>query len=191
VKNSESGFTIPELLTVIVIIGVLISIVAIYMVITQRRTAQQSIVEILKQEIRNVYAMADSAEKNGAGYRYKYRMEFKRNDESPPTCYRIMKGESADGTTWTWSVVPPVKGTSYKIVDQVNGWIQLGTPGNTYINSYTNMNSVDSGANYGFTLVSKGSIVEKEPVVDSTIVIRSSGQPDITVTVNQYGSVTD
>ncbi|MDD5747632.1 MAG: type II secretion system protein [Actinomycetota bacterium] len=186
---NQDSFTIAELLIVIGLIGILLTVTVISYAVSNRSTDQRAGVEMLKEEIRRVYSLANSAVKTN-GQRDRYRIEFRRLGEGsdPKNCYRVLK-LTWNGSSWVPGVVPAMRQTSVKIVDEANGWVRPFSSGEPYINAYTGMSTL-SGYN-GVTFVSKGSIVETDTAGEKTVIVRVPPNSDITIRISQYGSVSE
>lgn len=194
-SGSDRGFTIAELGVVIILVALLLMVTIIVFYTTTRKTDIKAAAEMMKQDIRKTYALADSGETDPThGERYRYRIEFHTGAEDPPNAYRILK-QTYNGSSWAtspWTVVTPERHESYKTVG--NGWIKFSSSGDTKIESYTGMSNLSTvdGNHNGITFISKGSIIETATSGDKTVTISDgSGSDDYTITVSQYGSVSD
>lgn len=187
-RAGERAFTLTELLIVLVMVMFILLVTVIWYARTVRRTDQQAIAEMLKQDIRKVYALCDSGIKTN-GERDRYRIEFHTKAENPASAYRILV-QKYDGASWAssaWTAVTPQKQTTVKIVS--GSWNQPGSSGETYISGYTGTTAV--GGNNGITFISKGSIIQTDTAGDKTVTVRTTGGPDIVLTISEYGSVSD
>lgn len=175
--RSEGGFTLVEVGIVVFIIGIMLGAVLISYVGATRRTEVTVVAEQIKQEIRRVYAMADSGEKTN-DHRNRYRIIFNNNGETPANCYKVQKGTSPDGVNYSYTDMTPEKAASQKVVSTY--WVQpaMGTDCQLMYNNKT------------ITFISKGSLVQTDAVGDCTIAVTSVSQNrTITVRVNTFGSV--
>lgn len=197
----QSGFSLVELMVTIIIAGLIVttSVIAYYQ--TTRRTDQRAAAEIMKEDIRKVYAMADSGEgvvdDTNVRHRDEYRIVFHTNDtEYPPVdCYKILK-RSYDLDTgaypaWDSGDVEVIieKHAAVKIID--NQWIKPTMSSDIEITGVTNM-SGDDGAK-GITFESKGSIIQTDaPVGDKTIILTNkNGGGSVTITISMFGSISE
>lgn len=201
-RGGQSGFSMVELMTVLIIAGLIISTTVIAYYQTTRKTDQRAAAEILKTDIRKVYSLADS----GAGvvdtvtnvrHRDKYRIVFHTNDENytPVNCYKILKSSYNTGTglypDWTSGDVEVIadREAAVKIIN--NTWLKPSVSGNVEITQVTNMSGADGEK--GITFESKGSIIQTDaPAGDKTITLRNKdGGASITITVSMYGSISE
>lgn len=186
----ENGFTIIELAVVIITIAVILSISILIYYNTVKKTDARAGLEVIKQEIRSIHALTDSGEMNASGYKYAYGIQVHNFAEDPPNCFRIIRGSTADGSNYTWTVFTPEERTRYKTL--AGGWIILSSSSGvdiTYTDLVANLNTGD-GNNNGIALKAEGSMVVKFNAEDSTITVTGGG-PDNTVTVSEYVSVSD
>lgn len=195
--GSPAGFSMIELLTVVIIIGVMMGTVAIVYQAAARQTDLKAAAEMLKQEIRKVYAFADAGkavEYNGQKYRDRYRIEFNREsgDPGPPNTYHVIKRsfDAAKGDWKDWEPVAPEHGAAYE-VDNADGqqWIKISSSPNTVVLPLNNASKGPTGL-WGITFISRGSIVVTDCNGDTTITLRATDQKQNSqVTVSMFGSV--
>ena len=175
--GQERGFTLMELMIVILIIGIMLTIVILSYVSGTRKSEVVAATEQVKEIFRYAYSLADSGATT-AGVKRQYRLTFHNNTESPPNAVRV--DVSTDGGASWNPVVPDSNGGSYKVVS--TNWVQLGTP--DIVMSYSAPT---------ITYIPRGSILETNPAGDKTVTIGStydSGSMK-TVTVNDWGSLSE
>lgn len=173
----ERGFTIVELGIVVTIISIMLFAAIISYYSATRRTEVMGAAEQVKQELRKVYAMADSGTKTN-GMRDQYRITFHNNGENPPNAYLVEKG-TWTGAAYNWVAVAPTRGAANKIVS--TNWVQPANQADCQL--------IYSGTGI-ITFASKGSIVEVTPAADNTITVGSVSQgKNIIITVNSAGSI--
>ncbi|MBU1672475.1 MAG: prepilin-type N-terminal cleavage/methylation domain-containing protein [Actinobacteria bacterium] len=195
----DEAFTLVELLTVIVIITMILMITFVIYHGVTARTDLKAAVEMLKQDIRKVYALADSgvAVTDGSTkHRDQYRIEFHTDSgaplPNPRSAYRIIKRTWNTGShTWNaWTVVAPQKQTAVQIVS--SDWIRPTMSSNTVIYALNGMTQDATTGNYGITFISKGSIITTDCLGDATVTLRSNDQgKNMSITVSSYGSVAE
>ncbi|MFH1151303.1 MAG: prepilin-type N-terminal cleavage/methylation domain-containing protein [Actinomycetota bacterium] len=198
-SRRDEGFTLVELLTVIVIITMILMITFVIYHGVTARTDLKAAVEMLKQDVRKVYALADA----GVGVmdadgvtkqRDQYRMEFHISGDgsAPGSAYRTLKRTwNAGADTWNaWTVVAPQKQTAVQIVS--NDWIRPTMSSNTVIYACSGM-SYDAGSKtYYLTFITKGSIVTTDALGDAQVTLRSNDQgKNMNIYISTYGSVSD
>ena len=92
--SGQSGLTLAELMVVIMVAGLIIGTTTIAYYQTTRKTDQKAAAEIMKEDIRKVYALADAGEgvvdATSVRHRDEYRMVFHTNSDSPASCYKIL-----------------------------------------------------------------------------------------------------
>lgn len=195
--RNQRGFSLVELATVVIIAGMIIGVSTVAYYQTTRRTDLKTAAEILKEDIRKVYSLADSGESvtdaNGVKHRDQYRIQFHTDDGSylPVNAYRILKRtwDETSGDYGDWDVVAPERSTAVKVLS--GNWIRPTFSSDTQITALTNMSGADGEK--GITFESKGSIVQTDaPIGDKTITLSSTeGGSSITITVSMYGSVSN
>lgn len=174
--GGQDAFTVVELATVIIILGIMLFAVVVSIHGITRRTEVSCAAEQVKEDLRRAYALADGGEKTGT-VRHRYRVDFNNNSETPKNAYRLMK--STDGGT-TWSTLPVQKGASY--VTLSGNWIQPSPAAGTHI-TYSSKT---------ITFVSRGSIIETAPLGNKTVTVNNPDEgKTITITVTEYGSISD
>jgi Tfp pilus assembly protein PilE len=171
-----------ELALVVLLIALILGVTIVVYQSSARKTELRASAEMLKQDIRKVYAKADAAiavtGTLGQKYRDQYRVEFQTNAGSPPNCYRVMKRTYSGGAYGAWTLVAPEKSTSNKVID--NQWT-----------SPCSGSTVISSAPTDITFVSKGSIIQTGAAGDVQIVLQegSDASKTETITVSMFGSV--
>ncbi|MCG2795958.1 MAG: type II secretion system GspH family protein [Actinomycetia bacterium] len=177
--GGEDAFTVVELGTVVIIIGVMLAAAVVSIHGITRRTEVSCAAEQVKEDLRRAYALADGGEKT-AGVRHRYLVEFNNNGESPKNAYRVWKSTTNDVWPTNWSTLPVQKGASYKTL--TDNWIQPGPGAGTHI-TYTSKT---------ITFVPKGSIIQTEPAGNKTVTVNNPDEgKTITITVTEYGSISD
>ena len=201
----ERGFSMVELMVVMVLIVLILGITVVVWRNAARRTDLQAAVEIVKEDIRKTYALADAGVavtgSDGIKRRDQYRIEFRDNGtidqgKDPLNCYRIIKRTWNVGTN-DWNaptVVAPEKRASIRIIN--NEWIRPSLSSSTIITSYNNLTLGNASNkwntnNYGITFESKGSIIQCDGTfTDKTITLRETSQnKNASITVTPYGNV--
>ena len=187
--SREQGFTLTELMIVVLIMGVMLGAVVIAYVTTLGNSDARSASEMLKQDLRRVYALADSGEKpSGVDFRYQYSITFNGNGDSPPNSYVIKQGTPTIAGSYSWAEMTPDPNTSSKVVN-VSGvdYIQPGSNASTTINYGSNRTIyfVSIGA---YTLANTDG--GPNPGQDMTVKV-SNGSTVRTITVSGYGNISD
>lgn len=186
--SCEQGFTLTELMIVILIIGIMLGAVVIAYVTTLGNSDARSASEMVKQDLRKVYALADGGEKAPSGFRYQYRITFYGSNAVspiPPNSYLIEKGTPDSGDVCTWTpITPDTAATNSRsgnyIIPSTNPGttIDYGSNQTIYfvsIGAYTLANNTDGGPN---------------PGQDMTVKV-SNGSTVRTITVSGYGNISD
>lgn len=199
--RGQPGFSLIELVTTLFVATLIIGTSAVAYYQTTRKTDQKASAEILKEDIRKVYALSDSGESvvdpSNVRHRDQYRIVFHTNDPTypPVNCYKILKRsydlDLSAYPDWTSGDVDVIveKHAAVKIVDGT--WIKPSMSSDIEITQVTNMSGGDGEK--GITFESKGSIIQTDaPVGDKTITLRnSSGGGTVTITVSLYGSISE
>lgn len=187
--SNDRGFTLIELMIVIIIIGVMLGVVVIATYAATKGTDVRSASEMLKQDLRKVYAMAASGEKpnptTDTDFRYRYRVVFNGNTDSPKNCYVIQKGTPDAGGVYTYNenVTPRNAETNKRSGDYI-------IPGNEADTQ------IDYGSNKTIYFMSIGSItlanVADTPIpgANMRITIRN-GAKSQNINISGYGSISD
>ena len=190
--RSQEAFTMVEMLFVIVLMALLLAIGTVVFYGSVRNTDLTATAEMIKQDIRKVYAAADSGYAPAAGtdgiiHKDRYQIEFHLSGDSPANCYRVYQ--------YSWSVVGSVGGYNTKTLvkpDKLssnltigNQWIQPSASSDIQITGVTG-----AGVNQ-ITFVPSGSIIQTDSTTgDATVTIRSQSQKkNIVITVSMFGSV--
>jgi len=184
VASSERGFTLIELLIVIVIIGVMLAASVVAFVASMGNADARGAGEMLKQDLRKVYAWASSGKKPpNIDYRYQYRITFNGHSDVPPDSYMIEEGTPDAGGVYTWLPKEPDRRNANRvsgnyILPTSNGGTQLnyGTNRTIYFVSFgaITIANTDGGANPGGDMTIK--------FTNGTI---------RTITVSGYGNISD
>ena len=185
----EDGFSIIELAIVVAVIGVIVTTSVIAWHAAARRIDVQATAEMLKEDIRKVYALADSGVarlgNDGLKYRDRYILEINTDSEDPPNCYRILRQEYSGSAYGTAVVVDFEKSAANRTLE--GGWIRPSRSDDTVIESVSG--AAGTGP-YRVTFESKGSIVQTTAGGDVDITIRTpSSDKSIDTTISIYGSV--
>jgi len=188
----EAGFTLIELIVVIILIG-LISMTAFLLYGTSIGTTDaKTALEMIKQDIRRVYTLADGGEMAN-GYKVAYGIQLNRASDSPPNAYRIIRGTTSNGTTYTWTTVDPGRAVNAKTGYR---WVKPSSTSGLAI-TYTNMSSgapaTDGGTwpgNVALLLRGSGSTVRKFTAGNSTITTTGGGH-SFSVTISEMGSLSN
>jgi prepilin-type N-terminal cleavage/methylation domain-containing protein len=183
--SCEKGFSLIELLTVVFIIGVMIGTATVAFFVVSRNTDVKTTAEMLKEDLRKVYAFAASGEKpNGIDYRYRYKVTFNNRIEDPKDCYLIQKGTPDAFGTYTYADMTPTKFNANKTE---GNYIKPSNMGSTHINygDYKTIYFVSAGsitmANITGNTAPGGDMV-------INIVGHSSSK---SVTISGYGNISD
>lgn len=188
----EEGFSLLELALVIIIIGIMLSAAVVAYIQTTKRTDVKGAGEMVKQDVRDVFALADSAVLTN-GERDQYRMVFHNGGEVPPSVFKVQK-RTWLGAAWDiWTDEPVEKGEYNKIVSGV--WIQPVSNSADAQISYL-FEDTDGGTTNHLTFVSRGSVTIVSPDVDTRagppmkieIISASTGKKAV-ITVSEYGNI--
>lgn len=180
--SREQGFTLIELMIVVLIMGVMLGAVVIAYVTTLGNSDARSASEMVKQDLRKVYALADGGEKAPSGFRYQYRITF-NGGSAPPNSYLIEKGTPDAGDTCTWtSMTPDAFATNNR---SGNNIIPSNNPGTEIQYSGPPIYFVSIGA-YVLANTDGG----PNPGQYMTVKV-SNGSTVRTITVSGYGNISD
>ncbi|MBN1288894.1 MAG: hypothetical protein JXA49_04575 [Actinobacteria bacterium] len=193
--HGQKGFTLVELGTVLIIATMLIGTTTVVYYQTTRKTDLKTAAELVKEDLRKVYALTDSGggvtDGTGMKHRDQYRIQFHTNDgaHAPVNSYRILKRtwDIATGSYSAWEPVEPERSSAVKVLS--DSWVRPTMSSDTQITALTNMSGADGEK--GITFEAKGSIIQTDPPLgDKTITLGTAGSGDtITITVSMYGSV--
>lgn len=195
----QSGFSLVELVTVVIIAGLIMGTVTIMYYQTARKTEQRAAAEILKQDIRKVCTLAESGDGvvdgNNVRHRDKYRIVFHTKDDDPPNCYKILRSryntETGTYPIWTSDEVDVIaeKHHSIKIIDGT--WIKPATSNDVEITALSE-NMTEEDGERGITFESKGSIIQTDALGDCSVTLSSKDNgASATITVSLYGSIVE
>ena len=184
--SREQGFTLTELMIVVLIMGVMLGAVVIAYVTTLGNSDARSASEMVKQDLRKVYALADGGEKPaGVDYRYKYSITFTGSGGTPPNSYKITK--------WT----PDASGNYPTSTDlAADTFTTNNRSGVNIIPSNNPGTTIDYGSNQTIYFVSIGAYTlantdgGPNPGQDMTVKV-SNGSTVRTITVSGYGNISD
>jgi len=187
----ERAFSLAELLTVMAIIGVVVTGATIMWTTTAHSTDVQAAAEMLKEDLRKAYSMAALGASNGKDntgiiQRDKYRFQINTSTGSPANTYRIQTctWDPNAGAYTLWALYPTRKSQANQIDSA--GWIK---PGNSCQLSVLSGTGVPlQVTSYEFTFTSRGSMVQKDPQGDTTIRVSNEAK-QVDVTVSMYGDV--
>ena len=182
VKSRERGFTIIELAIVVIIIGIMLGAGVIALHTATRKTDVNAATEMIKEDLRRVYGLAASGEKPaGIDYRYRYRVVFNNNSESPPNSYVVERGTPNASGTYTYAPMTPKASEA----NRLSGDYII--PGST--------TEIDYGTNKTIYFVSVGSINMANtvgntvPGPDMTITV--TGERTRSISISGYGNISD
>lgn len=180
--SCEQGFTLIELAIVIIVIGIMVTAGVVAFYATTRATDVKTAAEVIKKDLQKVYGFAASGEKpDGIDYRFRYRVIFNNNSDTPKNCYVIERGTPDGSGTYTYVPMTPEPSEAVKI------------NGNFIIPGSMSETQIDYGTNKIIYFVSVGSIImanttgNTTPGGDMTIIINGHGTSNITV--SGYGNV--
>lgn len=187
----EDGFSMLELIVVLIVIGIIVGTGVIGYFTTMRQSDVKASAEMVKEAISMVQGLADSGITHN-GERDRYRIEFHDNAASPPNAFRIQKQEY-NGAAWgSWVNVAPEQGTYMKLAG--SDWVQPSSSSDLQV-SYS---IVNGAANYNhICFVSVGSVVRAcvdpgtNPTEPMTVTVTSvSKSKSIVTTVTEFGEIT-
>ena len=116
--SGEQGFTLVELAIVIIIIGVILGGVVIAYITSEGNTDARGAAEMVKQDLRRVYALTASGETktiSGADYRYRYNITFTGSSGTIPNSYVVNKGTPDGLGGYSWAAMAPDSQKAYKV----------------------------------------------------------------------------
>jgi prepilin-type N-terminal cleavage/methylation domain-containing protein len=186
---NQKGFTLVELLVVIAIIGMTVGVGILMVVQGGAGTDVRASAEIVKQDLRKVYSMADDAKKYGpAGSeqldRDQYKIVFHDDTVEPKNAYIIMRYWNESKGEFEWNEIPPDPKEVNRIVEGTN-WIRPTSSSDIDI-------KLPVGGTYEVTFESKGSVMTVKPLVDAKYIkieSRSKGL-NVTIDISDYGDIT-
>lgn len=189
--SGEQGFSLVELLIVIIVIGIILGGAVIAYVTSEGNTDARGAAEMVKQDLRKVYALAASGETvsvSGIPCRYRYRITFNGSSGSPPNSYVIDKGTPLDSGGYSYAPMTPDTHSANKV----------STSGN-YIEPSSNADTtIDYGSNPTIYFVSLGAITVANTDGSTTPgneddmkIIIKNGSYAKTITVSGYGNISD
>ena len=189
----EEGFTLLELMTVIIILGIMVTIAVIVYTTSAGGADAKGAREMVKEDLRRAYAFADDATAAANGAKVAYAVQFHDGSESPPNCYRLVKGtptvaNPVSGTNYTWTVVGP--DPNARLATTGNGWVNVSIQGAfnfAYSNLTPSVNTGDGACN-ALVFVSRGSTLQKMNAGPSVLNV-TNGPTTYTVTVSQFGEI--
>lgn len=192
--GSEAGFTLVEMILVIVIMAIILGVVTVLYFNASRDSAVRAAQEMLKTDLRKSFSLTDSGIRSMNDVRDRYRITIHDNTYSDGTqnCWRIEKGVCTGApSTFTYTDVVPAKAEAKELVS-IGGhtWIKPSSEGDVQIE----FPSLPGVHEYVITFVSKGSImtIETNPVGsgDRTIRVKSSSNNlGRNIIVNDYGDI--
>ena len=194
----EKAFSLIELLTVVIIIGVMLGGATIMWVVTERSTDAQSAAEMFKEDVRRVESMAglgagEGVDSIGIRQRDQYMLEINTSTaaaDAPPNCYRIQTRTWGSSGYGNWTTVPPKGGEVNRIVLSKTSekWIKPSDSSDMHID-ILKLGSIDTSiTNYQIIFESKGSMVQSQQSGDTTVRLgNSSKHADVTISI--YGDI--
>ena len=184
----QRGFTFAELLVVIAIIGMTAGVGIVLVVSGSAGTDRRASAEILKQDFRKVYSLAENAVRSGETTtdmrRDRYKIILHSGTADPPNAYKIVKSVW-DGTAYIDTDVPPDSKEVNRIVQGTN-WIKPSANPNIWILL------PEEVAEYTFTYKPMGSIIEIEPLGEKKIEIEThdDGRRNA-IYISDYGDLSE
>jgi type II secretory pathway pseudopilin PulG len=194
---SEEAFSLVELIIVVSMMALLLGVGALVYEGAARNTDLKATVEMLKQDIRKVYAAVDSgAAVKGSDqlwHKDQYKIEFHfATDNSPANTansYHILRSKwNASIAAYDAPVV--VKANEFAAGHAANAiilneWIKPSSSSDIIIRDVSGAKSPKE-----ITFLTKGSIVQTDADGDVQIFLRSKSQnKEIAITVSTFGSV--
>lgn len=173
--TSKSGFTVVELISVMLVIAIVIGAAVLLWVNASRGADVNSVAVMISQDLTRVNALADSGTRTN-DHKDRYRVCFEASG-SPANTYKIEKFTYDNSTSaYIPATVPyePEKGTYNRM--EAGGWIKPS--GSSDIRITPDFGS--SGSRY-ITFISVGSMVRAVPTADYNTTIMQSGPMTITV----------
>ena len=182
--RAQEGFTIIEMITVIGIIGIMLGVGIVMVVRSSAGASRKAAAEIVKEDLRKVYSLADDAARHGGDTFYtserdQYKVVFHSATGNPANAYKIVKITKNSPET----DVTPDKRDANRIV--AGTWIMPSTDPNMEI---VLPNDVTE---YSLIFKSMGSVMRVTPDGDKYVGIRnkSNGQTS-TINISDYGDIT-
>lgn len=178
--SREQGFTLIELMIVILIIGVMLGAVVVAGLASLSNADARGTGEMIKQDLRKVYAMASAGDKPAnVDFRYRYRITFTSNS------YLVEQGTPSGSGVYGYLPMAPTESETNK------------TNGN-YIQPTSNASTtIDAGSNPTIYFISSGAITVANtdgtvsPGADMQILVKTNGSTVRTITVSGYGNISD
>ncbi|MCJ7652731.1 MAG: prepilin-type N-terminal cleavage/methylation domain-containing protein [Actinobacteria bacterium] len=184
----QKGFTLVELLTVIAIIGITAGIGLVLVVKGSEGTDRRAAAEIVKQDLRKVYSLADNATRSGATAtdmrRDRYKIVFNSGNADPPNAYKMVKS-IWNGTGYVDTDIPPDPKEVNRIVSDHPLWVKPSTNPNIWI--------LPGGVDE-YTLIYKpmGSIIEVDPPGEKMIKIETHDNGmNNAIDISDYGDLSE
>jgi type II secretory pathway pseudopilin PulG len=185
----EDAFSLVELMIVMILMVLILSIGVLIYAGSSRSTDLKATAEMVKQDIRKVYAAADSAVavqgSDGLLHKDQYQIAFNLYTDNPASCYHVYKRawNVGSGAYNAWTLVAPSKLAANKVIS--NEWIKPSTSSDIQIRAISG-----SASPKEITFLSKGSIIQTDAAGDVQVTLRSNSQNKQTVlTVSIFGSV--
>ena len=187
----QKGFTLVELLTVVAIIGMTVGVGIVMVASGSVGTDRRASAEIVMQDLRKVYSLADDAKRYGpAGgqQRDRYKIVFHDEKGTPKNAYVIMRYWNEAKNIFEWNEVPPDRKEVNRIVTGTN-WIRPSSNPDIWIGLPEGV----ANGEYEIVFISKGSIMTVETVPPGArkevkIVTHSKNQSS-TIDISDYGDI--
>ena len=166
---------------VIIVIGIMLVVATVAFVASLGNADARGTGEMIKQDLRKVYALAASGEKppGEPDYRYRYKITFTSNS------YLVERGTPTGGGVYTYSPMAPQKSATNK------------TNGNYILPINNASTTIDSASNPTIYFVSSGAITVANtdgtvsPGANMQIFIKTNGTTVRTITISGYGNISD
>lgn len=187
----EKAFSIIELMTVVIIIGVMLGSITIIWRVTERNMDVQSAAEMFKEDVRKTRDLAglgagEGVDTLGIRHRDRYRILINTNSGDPPNCYKIETCKWTDPDYGQWTEVPIRNAEARKIVTDKDNhrWIKPGSSSDITIAKV----GTDDQPSFSIIFESKGSIVQTQELGETDIRLGNSSK-HVDIVVSMYGDV--
>lgn len=187
--SSEQGFTLVELMIVIIIIGIMLGSAVIAFAVSMGNADVRGSSEMIKQDLRRVYALASAGNKPAGieyeDYRYRYRITFQGNTGSPKNSYIVYQGVPDTLGNYDYDNHPMTPKNSATNKTSGNSIIPSSNVGTRIEYSSQHIYFVSFGA---ITVANAGG--EVSPGNEMTVSIKN-GSTTKTVTISGYGNISE